>query len=78
MKKEEKIKCFVPALALEHSDNLEFASVFEKIKCAVIRYYQNEDFFVSLKYPVPGVFIEKKIFHPKALGYEVSAVVKSG
>jgi hypothetical protein len=74
----ERIVCFVPAQALEHPDNSEFANLLEKIKWALIRYKQNDDFFsrISINGNTPSVYIERKVFHKEALGYEVQAIVK--
>ncbi len=79
MRKEIKIECFVPALALEHADNQERIEKKQKIRLALLRYYFNEDFFESIptwNLEFPFVILEKISFHKIALGYEISATLR--
>lgn len=76
--KKISVECFVPALALEHDDNNERSQLQDKLRFAIIRCYQNNDFFspVSKKIRLPAVLILKRTFYPEALGYLVSAILK--
>lgn len=77
MRKIKKIEIFVPAQALEHPSNQETASLKEKIRFAVLRYYQKNDFMALLEAqdPIPWVNVHKTIFKAKELGYEVLASI---
>ena len=75
---EEKIKCFVPALALEHHDNNEFLRHKERIRAAVRRLYQYGDFFINDPENVgPFIIIDDIKFHAHALGYQVWGRVRT-
>lgn len=79
MKKKQKINIFIPALALEHICNAEFASRDEKIKWAIIRYTLHKDFFnPAYMRPAPYVFLEKVLLKKNPLGYAVIATVEKG
>lgn len=80
MNQDKEIKVFVPAQALEHEWNSETASRADKIRCAVLRYHLTGDFFESAVAPKPApyVYLQNYIFHPGALGYEVSAFIRCG
>lgn len=78
--KEEKLKTFVPALALEHPMNDEHTSKKTKVVNALRRLVVYGDFFVDdiPADPPPFVILENMKFHPHAMGYEVEATVRSG
>ncbi len=73
-----KLNIFIPARALEHPCNSEFASRREKIKLAVIRYFLHGDFFTAhYTRPAPYVFLEKIHFKTNPLGYAIQATVEN-
>ena len=75
---DEKIECFVPALALEHHDNDEFLQRKERIRAAVRRLYQYGDFFADDPDNIgPFVILDDMKFHAGALGYQVWARVRA-
>lgn len=72
----EKINIFIPARALEHPCNAEFASREDKIKWAIIRYYLHKDFSTpQYTRPAPYVFLEKVYFKKDLLGYAVLGTI---
>lgn len=74
---EEKINVFIPARALEHVCNSEFATRDEKIQWAIRRYYLNKDFFnPRYERPAPYVFLDKILFKNDPLGYAVKAIIR--
>ena len=75
MHQEKMIECFVPALALEHPSNPETFKKVDKVRAAVRRYEQNGDFdsLITVRDPMPDIFIKKMEFKPEALGYWVVA-----
>lgn len=77
---EEKFETFVPALALEHHMNPEYADKKEKVKNAVRRLVVFGDFFTEEvpPSPPPFVIIEEMKFVPHAMGYQVFASIKGG
>ena len=78
-KKTKKIKCFVPALALYHSDNQENDSRTRRIRLAVARSFLFNDFFSDEPLlPYPSVHVEGYSFIPDALGYLVQASLNWG
>lgn len=80
MSKVEKIEIFVPAHALEHPANKETARREEKIRMAILRYYQQDDFMALLEAQdsIPWVNLHKVTFKPRELGYKVLASIEIG
>lgn len=78
--KQETIKLFIPARALEYTGDQEYSKLSQKIESAICRYYITGDFFISFnkKDCKIRVFLNKQVFNREALGYEVLASVWSG
>ena len=76
-RKGVEIALFVPAKALEHHANPEFATLRDKIIFALRRWHQKKDFGADLEIvdPVPFVNLRKTEFDPKELGYKVEAII---
>jgi hypothetical protein len=75
---KESKEYFIPALALEHPSNPEFATLRDKIIFAIRRYYQKGDFSANLTVidPIPKVTILQFKFNHEKMGYDVLVVVK--
>lgn len=73
--KKQKINIIVPALALEHVQNPEFADLRDKIARALQRYHLTGNFMHEgiLEAPVPYIFVEKFKLVQEPLGYQVLA-----
>lgn len=76
--KEEKLETFVPALALEHHMNEEYAGKKEKVRNAIRRLVSFGDYFVEEvpPDPPPFVIVDDMKFIPDALGYHVFATIR--
>ena len=77
---QKTIKIFVPAQALEHHTNSEYATLRDKLRAAIVRYHLSDDFFgfVAIRDPMPFVDLQAIKFESGALGYSVRALIKSG
>ena len=76
-RKGVEIALFVPAKALEHLHNPEYATRRDKIIYAIRRFHQQNDFYSCFDAtdPAPFVNIRKVEFNPKELGYKVEAII---
>jgi hypothetical protein len=74
-RKEKKIECFIPAIALEHQSNGSGYHLREKIFAAIRRFEENNNFegLITVRDPMPTIVLEKKVFNPQELGYDVVA-----
>lgn len=70
MKNPKTIKCFIPAIALEHPQNGEFFTRREKIVAAVNRRLRLYGKTKSDIY----VFLKNVEFNPEPLGYDVEVI----
>lgn len=77
MEVKEPTEYFIPAAALEHPANPEFANLRDKIIYAIRRYEQNSDFQSNLEVIdlVPFVSTRKIQFNKERMGYDVLAIV---
>lgn len=74
---DRTLKCFIPALALEHPSNGESFTLLDKIRYAVLRLDQNGNFddLITVKDPVPYIFIKSHRFNKENMGYDVVAKI---
>ena len=75
---KQKIDLFIPALALQHPTNPENCDLKCKIRLAVLRYWQSEDFNSILQVvdPTPLVILKETLFNKGKLGYDVKGYIR--
>lgn len=76
--KEEKLNIFIPAMALQNPANPPDINLNQKLRFAVLRFFFTKDFYglISVRDPLPGVFLEEYKLNAPLLGYDVSAIVR--
>ena len=75
---KQKIDLFVPALALQHPTNPENCDLKCKIRLAILRFWQNDDFGSILQVVDPAllIIIKEVVFNKEKLGYDVKGYVR--